>query len=155
MNSQRWLRRNHSVQFSCSVMSDSLLPHVLQHARLPCPAPTPKAYSDSCPLSWWYHWTISSSVSVITFSSCLQSFPASGSFPVSWLFTSDGQSIGASAKLYCSSFHHNVWTFWLPHTHTNTWCWLSVLILAIWVCSLSECVVVFHCGFPLHFCDDK
>ena len=67
-----------SVQFSCSVMSDSLRPHGLQHDRPPCPSPTPRAYSNSCPLSWWCHPTISSSV--IPFSSLLQSFPASGSF---------------------------------------------------------------------------
>ena len=67
-----------SVQFSCSVMSDSLQPHGLQHNRLPCPSPTTRACSNSCPLSWWCHPTISSSV--VPFSSCLQSFPASGSF---------------------------------------------------------------------------
>ena len=67
------------VQFSLSVVSDSLRPHGLQHARLPCPSPTPKAYSDSCPSSRWCHSTISSSA--VPFSSCLQSFPASGSFP--------------------------------------------------------------------------
>ena len=80
-----------SVQFSCSVMSDSLWPHGLQHARLPCPSPTPRAYSNSCPLSQWCHPTISSSV--VPFS-CLQSFTASGSFPMSQLFTSGGQSTG-------------------------------------------------------------
>ena len=85
-----------SVQFSCSVMSDSLQPHGLQHARPPCPSPTPGVYPDSCPLSWWCHLTISSPV--IPFSSCLQSFPTSGSFPMSHLFTSGGQSIGASAS---------------------------------------------------------
>ena len=74
----------------------SLRPHGLQHARLPCPSPTPRAWSNSCPLSWWCHPTISSSV--VPFSSCLQSFPASGSFPVSQFFTSGGQSIGASAS---------------------------------------------------------
>ena len=63
-----------SVQFSCSVLSDSLWPHGLQHARLPCPSPTPRACSNSCPSSWWCHPTISSSV--VPFSSCLQSFPA-------------------------------------------------------------------------------
>ena len=84
-----------SVRFSCSVMSDSLQPHGLQHSRLPCPSPTPKACSNSSPLSWWCHPTISSSV--IPFSSCLQSFPASGSFPRSQFFTSGGQSIGVSA----------------------------------------------------------
>ena len=72
-----------SVQFSCSVMSDSLLPHGLQHARLPCPSPTPKFCSNSCPSSRWCHPTISSSV--VPFSSCLQSFPASGSFPMTLL----------------------------------------------------------------------
>ena len=70
-----------SVQFSCSVVSHSLQPHGLQHARLPCPSPTPGAYSNSCPSCWWHHATISSSV--ISFSSCLQSFPASGSFSMS------------------------------------------------------------------------
>ena len=85
-----------SVQFSHSVVSDSLRPHRLQHARLPCPSPAPGACSNSCPLNWWCHLTISSSV--ILFSSRLQSFPASGSFPTSWLFTSGGQSTGASAS---------------------------------------------------------
>ena len=85
-----------SVQFSHSVMSDSLQLHGLQHTRPPCPSPTPGVYSNSCPLSWGYHPTISSSV--IPFSSCLQSFPASGSFPVSQFFTSGGQSIGVSAS---------------------------------------------------------
>jgi len=83
-------------QFSRSVMSDSLQPHGLQHTRPPCPSPTPRDYSNSCPLSWWYHPTISSSV--IPFSSCLQSFPASESFQMSQFFTSGVQSIGASAS---------------------------------------------------------
>ena len=86
-----------SVQFSRSVVSDSLHPHGLQHARLPCPSPTPRACSNSCPSSQWCPPTISSSV--IPFSSCLHSFPASGSFPVSQFFASDGQSIGASASV--------------------------------------------------------
>ena len=72
--------RSNSVQFSRSVVSDSLWSHGLQHARLPCPSPTPRACSNSCPSSWWCHPTISSSV--VPFSSCLQSFPASGSFSV-------------------------------------------------------------------------
>ena len=84
-----------SVQFSHTVVSDSLQPHGLQHTRLPCPSPTPGAYSNSCPLSRWCHPTISSSVA--PFSSCPQSFTASGSFPISWLFPSGGQSIGAAA----------------------------------------------------------
>ena len=85
-----------SVQFSCSVVSDSLRPHGLQHAKPPCPSPTPGVYSNSCPLSRWCHPTISSSV--IPFSSHLQSFPASGSFQMSQFFASGGQSIGLSAS---------------------------------------------------------
>ena len=82
--------------FSCSIVSDSLQPRGLQHARLPCLSPTPRAYSNSCPSSWWCHPTLSSSV--IPFSSRLQSFPASGSFQMSQLFASGGQSIGVSAS---------------------------------------------------------
>ena len=85
-----------SVQFSCSFMSDSLRPQELQHVRPPCPSPTPRAYPNSCPLSQWCHPTISSSV--VPFSSCLQSFPASGSFQMSQLFASGGQNIGVSAS---------------------------------------------------------
>ena len=77
-------------------MSDSLWPHGLQHARLPCPSPTPGVYSNSCPLSRWCHPTISSSV--VPFFSCRQSFPASGSFQMSQFFKSGGQSIGVSAS---------------------------------------------------------
>ena len=84
-----------SVQFSHSVVSDPSQLHGL-HARLPYPSPTPRACSNSCPSSWWCHSTISSSV--IPFSSCLQSFPASESFPVSQFFSSGGQSIEASAS---------------------------------------------------------
>ena len=84
-------REREWVQFSLSVLSTSLWPHGLQPARLPSPSPTPAAYSNSCPSSRWCHPTISSSV--IPFSSCLQSFPASGSFPVSQFFTSGGQSM--------------------------------------------------------------
>ena len=85
-----------SVQFSRSVISDSLRPYGLQHARPPCPSPTPGVYSESCPLSRWCHPTISSSV--VPFSSCPQSFPASGSFPMSQLFASGGQNIRVSAS---------------------------------------------------------
>ena len=84
-------------QFSHSVVSKSFRSCGLQHARLPCPSPTPGACSNSCPSSQWYHPTISSSV--VPFSSCLQSFLASGSFPVSQFFASGGQSIGASASV--------------------------------------------------------
>ena len=87
-----WIVNTGSVHFSCSVMSDSLRPQGLQHARLPCPSPTPRVYSNSCPSSRWCHPTISSSV--IPFSSHLQSFPASGSFQMSRFFALGGQSIG-------------------------------------------------------------
>ena len=84
-----------SVQFSHSVVSDSLWPHEQQHARAPCPSPTPRVHSDSCASSWWCHLATSSSV--VPFSSCPQSLPASGSLPVSHLFAWGGQSIGVSA----------------------------------------------------------
>ena len=87
---------NPSVQFTHSVTSDSLQPHGLQHTRLPCPSPMPRAYLNSCPSSRWCHPTTSSSA--IPFSSCLQSSPASGSFPISQFFSSGGQSIGVSAS---------------------------------------------------------
>ena len=85
-----------SVQFSHSVVSDSWRPHEPQHTRLPCPSSTPGVYPNSCPLSQWCHPNIPSSV--VPFSSCPQSFPASGSFPMSQLFISGGQSIGVSAS---------------------------------------------------------
>ena len=85
-----------TVQFSHSVMSDSVWPQGLHHAGPPYPSSTPRVYLNSSPLSWWCHPTISSSV--IPFSSCLQSFPASGSFQMSQFFASDGQSIGVSAS---------------------------------------------------------
>ena len=85
-----------SVQFSHSVMSDCLQPHESQHTRLSCPSPTPGVYSNSCPSSRWCHPTISSSV--VPFSSCPQSLPASGSFPMSQLFSWGGQSTGVSAS---------------------------------------------------------
>ena len=84
-----------SVQFSHSVLSNSLRPHELQHARLPCPLPPPGVWSSSCPLSRWCHPTVSSSAALFSF--CPQSFPASGSFPISQVFKSGGQSIRASA----------------------------------------------------------
>ena len=85
-----------SIQFSCSVVYNSLRPHGLHHSRPHYPSPTPGAFSNSCLLSPWYHPTISSSV--VPFSSCLQSFPASGSFPMSQFFSSGGQSTRASAS---------------------------------------------------------
>ena len=127
-----------SVSFSCSVMSNCLQPHGLQHARPPCPSPTPGVYSDSCPLSRWCHPTISSSV--FPFSSCLQSYPASGSFQMSQLFTTGGQSIGVSA-----------WTSVLP---TNTqdlsvsfrMDWLAVLAAQGILKSLLQCTSSKHHG---------
>ena len=108
-------QRFRSVQFSCSVVSNSLRSHGLQHTRLPCPSPTPRACSDSCPSSQWCHPTISSSV--IPFS-CLQSFPASGSFPMSQLFTLGGQSIGVSASasvlpMNFQDWSPSEWTGWI------------------------------------------
>ena len=105
-----------SVRLSHSVVSDSLRPYGLQHTRLSCPSPTPRVYSNSCPLNQWCHPTISSSV--IPFSSCLQSFPASGSFPMSQFFISGVQSIGVSAS--ASVLQMNIqdwfplgWTGWI------------------------------------------
>ena len=105
-----------SVQFSHSVMSDSSWPHGPQHTRPHCPSPTPRVHSNSCPLSQWWHPTISSST--IPFSSCLQSFPASGFFQMSQLFTSVGQSIGVLAS-----------TSVLP-MNTQDW---SVLRCTVWI----------------------
>ena len=99
----------HSVQFSCSVMSSSLWSHGLQHARLPCPSSSPGVCSNSHPSSWWCCPTIS--FSVIPFSSCLQSFSASGSFPMSQFFSWSGQSIGVSAS--ASVLLMNIWD-WVP-----------------------------------------
>ena len=104
------------LQFSRLVVSDSLLPHELQHARPPCPSPTARVYRNPCPLIWWCHLTISSSV--ISFSSCPQSFPASGSFQMSQLFTSGGQIIGVPASapilsMYIQDWSPLGWTGWI------------------------------------------
>ena len=96
-----------SVQFIHLVTCKSLQPRVLQHARLPCLSPTPWTCLNSCPSSWWYHPTISSSVTPI--SSCLQSFPASGSSPVSQFFASGGQSIGVSASASVLPMNIQAW----------------------------------------------
>ena len=96
-----------SVQFSSSVVSDSLRSHGLQHDRLPCPSPTPRTCSNSCPSSWWCHSTISSSV--IPFSSHLQSFPASGSFQMRQFFASGGRTIGISASASILSMNIQDW----------------------------------------------
>ena len=100
-----------SVQFSCSVVSNSLRSRRLQHARLPCLSPTPRVCSNACPLSQWCHPTISSSV---VSSTCLQPFPASLSFPKSQFFTTGGQSIGASASASVLSMNIQDWfPLWL------------------------------------------
>ena len=137
ISSAWWTREGVSVQFSSLhlVVSDSLQPHGLQHARPPCPSPTLRVYSNSCPLSQWCHLTISSSV--IPFSSCLQSFPASGSFPMSSFFTSGGQSIGVSPStpvLPMNQFSSvqslsHVWLFAIPWT---TACQASLSITNSW-----------------------
>ena len=108
-----------SVQFSRSVMSNYLWPHGLQHTRLPCPSPTPGVHSNSCPLSHWCHPTISSSL--VPFCSCLQSFPASGSFPMSQFFVSGGQSNGALASASVLPMNNQDW-FLLGWTG-----WISLL----------------------------
>ena len=109
---------SYPVQFSCSVVSNSLQPHESQHARPPCPSPTPGGHSNSCPLSRWCHPAISSSV--VPFSSCPQSLPASESFPISQLFTWGGQSIGVSAS--ASVLPMNIQD-WFPLEWTD---WISL-----------------------------
>ena len=106
------------LSFSRSVVFDSLWPHGLQHARFPCLIPSPRVYSNSCPLSQWCHPTISSSV--VPFSSCLKSFPASESFPMSRCFASDGQSIGASASASVLPMNNQGW-FSLGLTGLISW----------------------------------
>ena len=107
-----------SAQLSRSVVSDSLRPHELQHARPPCPSPTPRVHSDSRPSSWWCHPAISSSV--VPFSSCPQSLPASESFPMSHLFVWGGQSTGVSAL---ASFLPKTTQGWSPSEWTG---WISL-----------------------------
>ena len=109
-----------SVQFSCSVVSDSLRPHEPQHTRPPCPSPTPGVHPNPCSLSWWCHSAISSD-SVIPFSSCPQSFPASGSFQMSQLFASGGQSTGVSASALVLPMNTQDWS---PLGWTG---WISLL----------------------------
>ena len=132
-----------SVQFSRSVVSYFLQLHEPQHARPPCPSPTPTVYPNPCPSNQWCHLTISSSV--VPFSSCLQSFPASGSFPVSQFFTSGGQSIGLSRP--ASVLPMNIqdwfplgWTGWislLVSCWSLAWIILSITLL---MCEMSAIV---------------
>ena len=124
------LASHSSVQFSSSVVSSSLLPHEPQHTRPPCPSPTPRVHPNPCPLCWWCHPTISSSV--VPFFSCPQSFPASGSIPMSQLFSSSGQSTGVSSStsvppVNTQDWSPLGWTGWissqskgLPRVFSNT-----------------------------------
>ena len=123
LDTTEWLH----FQFSCSVMSYSLRPHGLQHVRPPCPSPIPGVYPNSYPLSWWCHPTIS--FSVVCFSSCCQSFPASGSFQMSQFFASGGQSIRASAST--SVLPKNTQD-WFPLGWTG---WISLKSKGLWVFS--------------------
>ena len=126
-----------SVQLSHSVVFNCLQPHVLQHTRLPCPSPTPRAYSNSCPLSRWCHPALSSSF--IPFSSCLQSFPASGSSPMSQFFPSGGQSIRVSAS---------AWNFqWIFRTDFLSVQFSSVAQLCLTLWDIMDCNIP---GFPVH-----
>ena len=117
LDSQYCVNKSNESQFSCSVVSDSSWPHELQHARPPCPSPTPGVYSNLSPSNQWCHPAISSSV--VPCSSCPQSFSASGSFPMSQLFTSGGQSTGVSAStsvlpMNTQDWSPLGWTGWIP-----------------------------------------
>ena len=163
------MRWGQTSQFSCSVLSNSLQPHGLQHTRLPCPSPTPRTCSNSCPSSQWSHPTILSSV--VPFSSCLQSFPASESFPVSQFFTSGGQSLGVSASASVLPMNIQDWfpLGWTENQLTETTqilfsdphsglpfrrhslfdhCWFSSLTFKVFIDLLWYCfffVFVFFC----------
>ena len=118
------MNQNVSVQVSRSVVSDSLRPHELQHARPPCPSPTPGVHPDSCPSSQWWRPAILSSV--VPFSFCPQSLPASGSFPMSQFFTSGGQSIGVSASTSVLPMNTQDWA---PLRWTG---WISLQSKGVW-----------------------
>ena len=126
---------------SCSVVSDSLWSHESQHPRPPCPSPTPRVHSNSCPLSWWCHPAISTSV--LPFSSYTQSLPASGSFPMSQLFTWGGQSIGVSAS--ASVLPMNIQD-WFPLGWTG---WISLQFKGL-ARVLSSTTVQNHQFFGVH-----
>ena len=127
------------IQFSCSVMSSSLRPHELQHARPLCPSPTPRVHPNPCPLSPWCHPTISSSV--VTFSSCPPSFPASGSLQMSQLFASGGQSIGVSASASVLPMNTQDWT---PLGWTN---WVQETLKSLLQHHSSTASILQHSAF--------
>ena len=140
-------------------MSNSLWPPGLQHTRLPCPSPTPRAYSNSCPSCWWWHPTISSSI--VPFSSCLQSFPASGSFPMSLFFTSGSQSIGVSASASVIPMNIQDWFPLLIYVLYSRFSSITILyiVLIVYVhqsqCSNSSHLPPFSLGihtFVLYVC---
>ena len=135
-----------SAQFSRSVVSDSLWPHELQHARPPCPSPTPGAHSNPCPLSWWCHPTILSSV--VPFSSCSQSFPASGSLQMSQLFASGGQSTGISAatSVLPMNTQHGDDQIGIQNRLEGKICWLEKTTTTIIMNSLVSSFNFFHKG---------
>ena len=133
---------SHNLLFNHSVISNSLWPHGLLHIRLPCPSSSSRACSNSCPLSWWCHATIL--YSVIPFSSCLQSFPASGSFPMSQFFPSGGQRIGASASV--SVLPVNI-QGWFPLGLTDLISFLSKGLKSLLQYHSSKASVLWHSAF--------
>ena len=126
--------------FNRSVMSDSWRPHGLQHTRPPCPSPSPGACSNTCPLSRWCHLTIL--FSVVPFSSCLQSFPASGSFLLSQLFPSGGQSIGASASVLPKNIQD-----WFPLGLTDLISLQSKRLISLLQHNSSKASILEHSAF--------
>ena len=144
-----------SVQFSRSVMSDSLWPHERHHARPPGPSPTLGVYPNSCPLSQWCHPTISSSV--IPFSSCLQSFPTSGSFQKSQLFASGGHNIGVSASTSVLPVNTQDWfpqlmvpisLLWQKGKLSINWVYNFLALIDMTLCMklLLSCILILHCN---------
>ena len=135
-----------SVQFSHTVVSDSLRPHESQHARPPCPAPTSGVHSDSRPSSWWCHPAISSSV--VPFSSCPQSLPASESFPMSQLFAWGGQSIGVSASASFPSKESQGWSpsEWIGWTSLQSRK-LPIFTVHIWCSNITSSIFLFSSLF--------
>ena len=133
-----------SVQFSRSVVSSSLLPYEPQHTRPPCLSPTLRACSNSCPSSWWCNLTISSSV--VPFSSCPQSFPASGSFQMSQLFAWGGQSIGVSASTSVLPVDTQDWSPFCVHVSTPSWTFFPA---PSHPSRSSRALPLLYCKFPL------